>query len=121
MSAPFDTLYLHPTTWDVVADAAGNIALASPPYSVAQDVSSACRLFSGELYYDSSAGVQFLQKILGKTPPLNVAQGALAAAALTVPSVDSASCVVSSFQNRAAAGQVQFETEDGTSLSVPIA
>jgi hypothetical protein len=130
VSSPFSTLYLDPQAWDLVPDASGNIALATPPYAVSQDVASVCRTFYGEPYYDSSAGVQYLgvdpptneqSAILGKSPPLNVLQGALAAAALTVPSVDSASCVISSFINRQAAGQVQFETEDGTELAVAIA
>ena len=45
-----NTLYLDPQSWDLVLDAAGNIAMAKDPYAKAQDVASACRLFSGELY-----------------------------------------------------------------------
>lgn len=121
MSAPYSTLYLDPATWDLTVDAAGNIALAAPPYAVAQDVASCCRTFYGEVYYDSSLGVMFLEDILGKAPPLNVLQGALAAAALTVPTVESAACVISGFVNRQAQGQVQFQTEDGTPAAVAIA
>jgi hypothetical protein len=120
MSAPFATLYLDPGSWDLLADAAGNIALATPPYALAQDVASVCRTFSGEVYYDDTLGILYLQKILGKTPALNVLQGALAAAALTVPTVETASCVISSFVNRKAVGQVQFEDSNGTTASVAI-
>lgn len=121
MSAPFSTLYLDPSAWDLTADALGNIALAAPPYAVTQDVASVCRTFYGECYYDDTDGVMYKQKILGKAPALNVLQGELAAAALTVPTVDTAACVISSFINRQANGQVQFETEDGTSGAVAIA
>ena len=115
MSAPFSTLYLDVAAWDLVADASGNIAMAAPPYAIVQDVASACRTFYDEVYYDDTLGVQYL----GANPPTNEA-GAIAAAALTVPTVATAVCVVSSFINRIASGQVQFETDDGTTLEVAI-
>jgi hypothetical protein len=120
MSAPFATLYLTTDGWDLIADASGNIALAEPPYAITQDVASACRVFLGEEYYDDSQGVPYLQQILGKSPPLNVMQSAIAAAALTVPDVETATCVVSAFQGRQAIGQVQFTTADGESLTVAL-
>jgi len=129
MSAPFSTLYLDPLLWDLTLDAAGNIALATPAYSITQDVASACRVFLGEVYYDTSQGVPYLGAnpptneagaLLGTTPPLNILQGSLAAAALTVPWVATASCVISSFVNRVARGQVQFSTDDGQTLRVAI-
>lgn len=120
MSAPFSSLYLNVATWDLIADANRNIALAKPPYALAQDVASACRVFLGEVYFDDSQGVPYLQEILGKTPPLNIMQSAIAAAALTVPDVDSATCVVSAFQNRQVIGQIQFTTSDGSSFTVAL-
>lgn len=113
MSAPYSTLYLDPTSWDLVADAAGNIAVAAPPYAVTQDVSSVCSTFKGEVYYDSSAGVDF-DEILGGAPPLAVLQGDLAEQALTVPTVDKATIVISGLEGRQAQGQIQFETTTGT-------
>ena len=121
MSAPFDTLYLTPDLWDLTVDASGNIALAEPPYAVAQDVASVCRTFAGEVYYDASLGIPYLTKIFGKTPALNVLQGALTAAALTVPDVDTATCVISSFVNRLAVGQIQFTTQSGLTATVALA
>ncbi len=120
MSAPFSTLYLDVEAWDLIADANHNIALAKPPYSITQDVASACRVFLGEVYFDDSQGVPYLQEILGKSPPLNVLQGAIAAAALTVPDVESATCVVSAFMGRQVVGQVQFTTSDGSSFTVAL-
>lgn len=132
MSAPFNTLYLDVAAWDLTADASGNIAMAQPPYALSQDVASACRTFLGELYYDDSLGVPYLgntqdvddpgRQLLGRTPALNILQGALAAAAMTVPDVETAACVISSFdETRTAFGQVQFTTIDGISLRVAIA
>ena len=130
MSAPFNTLYLDPGTWDLIADAAGNIAMATPPYAITQDVASACRTFFGEVYYDDSIGVPYLGKnpptneagaiLGGPQPALSVLQAQLAAAAVTVPFVDSATTVISGFVGRQATGQVQFETEDGQTLGVAI-
>lgn len=129
MSAPFATLYLDVDTWDLVADANGNIAMASPPYAITQDVASACRTFYGEVYYDTTLGVPYLGKgaptneagaLLGKTPALNVLQGAIASAALKVPWVATAVCVVSAFIGRIANGQVQFTTDDGQTVTVAI-
>jgi len=129
MSAPFDTLYLDTAAWDLALDASGNIAMANPPYAIAQDVASACRTFLSEVYYDTTIGVPFLGPapptnetgaLLGRTPALNVLQGAIAAAALTVPWVVAAQCVISAFVGRLAQGQVQFETGDGSTLTVAI-
>lgn len=120
MSVPFATLYLGIATWDLLADASGNIARAEPPYAITQDVASACRVFLGEVYYDDSQGVPYLQLILGKTPPLNVMQSAIAAAALTVPDVETAECVVSAFRDRNVIGQIQFTTSDGSSFTVAL-
>lgn len=127
MSAPFNTLYLDPLLWDLAVDANGNIAMAAPNYALVQDVASACRTFLGEVYYDNSIGVPYIrnppgsgQELLGTTPPLSVLQGAMAAAALTVPYVQSATVVVTSFENREAQGQVQFTTQNGQSLQVTL-
>lgn len=132
MSAPFSTLYLDVGSWDLVADASGNIALAAPPYAVTQDVASACRTFLGEVFYDDTVGIPYTAKfddngvpnstttLLGRTPPLNVLQGALAAAAVTVPFVAEAEVVISGFVDRLATGQVQFTTDDGQTSGVAI-
>jgi hypothetical protein len=131
MSAPFNTLYLDVKAWDLVADAAGNIAMATAPYSFVQDVASACRTFKGEVYYDTTVGIIYLgqivdgepgseaqQQLLGRTPALNVLQAALAAAAITVPYVESAEAVIESFLNRQAQGQVQITTQSGSTFTV---
>lgn len=81
------TIYLDPVTWDLAVDASGNIAVASDPYSIAQDVASACRLFRGELWYDTTQGVPYLGQILGKLPPAGFIQAQLVQAGKTVPEV----------------------------------
>ena len=115
------TLLLDVVDWDLITDAAGNIALASEPYAYSQDVASAVKLFSGELFYDESKGVPYFeQNILGGAPPLSVLTAALQAAALTVPDVVDATPVIESFQNRTIGGSIRFRTSDGGTGSVNI-
>lgn len=128
------TILLDVSTWDYVLDAAGNWAVADGPYALAQDVSSACRLIKGELWYDTTQGVPFLNlnggkgglnnssNILGETPPISVVQEYFGQAALTVPGVVSAVCVIQSFKTatRQVVGQVQFTDSDGNTGTVTI-
>lgn len=101
------TLLLDRTTWDLTLDASGNIAVASDPYSLAQDAASAIKTFAGEVYFDTTIGVPYMTKILAKSPPLPLLKGFFVAAALTVPGVESAKCFITSISERGIAGQVQ--------------
>ena len=107
------TLLLDTVTWNLVLDANGNIAVASDPYSLAQDAASAIKLFIGELWYDTAQGVPFWQDILGKAPPLSLVKSLFVTAALTVPGVVSAKVFFSSFNQRTLSGQVQITDDDG--------
>lgn len=107
------TLLLDPNTWDLVLDLNGNIALADEPYALAQDAASAIRLFQGELYYDTVSGVPYWQSILGQMPPLSLIKAKFVEAALTVPGVVSAVCLISSFTDREIRGQVQITSVSG--------
>jgi hypothetical protein len=115
---PLSTLLLDTVAWDLVLDSNANIALASPPYAVAQDVASACRLFQGELWYDTTQGVPYWQQLLGQNPTTSQIAAAFNAAALTVPSVVTSNTVITSIQDGKVSGQVQFSTSDGTSTTV---
>jgi hypothetical protein len=120
-----NTLLLDPVTWDLTVTASGNIATAydSAPvpasqrtlYALAQDVASACRLFLGELWYDTSQGVPYWQQILSRhpAPPASFLQGQLVQAAMTVPGIASATCVFTSFKNRNLAGTVTCQSVAG--------
>lgn len=108
-----NTLYLDPSSWDLVLDASGNIALASDPYSLAQDAACACRTFLGEVYYNTAIGIPYWQQILGHLPTLQYVKSQLAAAAETVPGVMSAQVFITSFVNRQISGQVQVTDSAG--------
>lgn len=111
------TLLLDNSSWDLVVDANGDIAVASDPYALAQDAASACRLFLGELWYDTSQGVPYWNQILGASPPLSYVKAQLVAAALTVPGVVSAKVFVSSFAGRQVSGQVQVTDSSGATAA----
>jgi hypothetical protein len=103
-----NTLLLDVSSWDLCLDAAGNIAMASNPYSIAQDAASAIRTFAGEVWYDTTQGVPYWDQILGQYPPIEFMRAQFVAAALTVPETVSAVCFFSAVVGRALSGQVQI-------------
>lgn len=113
-----DTLLLDTGTWDLCLDANGNIALATEPYSIAQDVASAVKLFSGELWYDTTKGIPYFESILGQRPPLQYIKAQVEKAALTVPEVVSARCLLAGFKGRVLSGQIQVIDQTGASHNV---
>lgn len=108
-----DTMLLDRTTWDFVLDVSNNIAIATNPYSLAQDAASAIKLFQEELWYDTTKGVPYWTQILGQAPNYNLIKAQFVAAALTVPGVVAARVFFSSFSNRKLSGQVQVTDQNG--------
>jgi hypothetical protein len=103
------TMALDRTSWDIVLDAAGNIAVADEPYAQAQDIASACKLFAGELWYNQTKGVPYFSKVLGQFPDLNALRGYWEEAALTVSGVTTATAYITAYDSgtRQLTGQVQ--------------
>lgn len=120
MAAPYSTLLLDVSLWDLTLDANNNIAVAGPPYALAQDVASACRTVLAEVYYDTTIGVDYFGEIFGQTPPAAVFQEQFVAAALTVPDVVTAACIIEVYDaaNREAMAQVQFTDGGGYTQAV---
>ena len=73
-------------------------------------MASACRTVLGEVYYDTTLGVDYFGQIFGLTPPASVFQEMFVAAALTVPDVVTATCIIEAYDptTRLATGQVLF-------------
>ena len=113
-----DTILLDPSTWDLLVDSKGNIALASNPYSIAQDVASAIKLFLGELYYDTSKGVPYFDQILGQSNPIAIMKLQAEKAALTVPEVVSAKCTALYNVDRVLSGTVEVIDLTGAAQNV---
>lgn len=114
------TLLLDRSAWDLAVDASRNIALASEPYSQIQDASSACRVFSGECYYDTTRGVPYFDQVFSGLTPVAILKARLAVEAKTVPGVASANVALRPVTNRVVTGQVQITLSDGTTQTVQI-
>jgi hypothetical protein len=103
-----DTLLLDVSAWDLVLDADGNIAVASNPYSLAQDAASVIRTYLGEVYFDTTVGIPYLTQVFGRVPSLTLLKAELEAAAETVPEVTKATVFLTSTEGRVVSGQVQI-------------
>jgi hypothetical protein len=88
-----DTFALDPSTWDLTTDASGNLATfggstpgdaTGPGIKLAQDVATRCQSWLGEVYYDTTQGIQYDQ-VLGGAPNLPLLQAAMQREALNVP------------------------------------
>ena len=108
-----NTLLLDRTTWDLCLDASGDIAMASEPYSLAQDSASAIRLFQGEYIYDTTIGIPYFEQVLGQNPPINLLKTLMVQAAESVPDVGGATVYFSSVANGQVSGQVQITSSNG--------
>jgi hypothetical protein len=113
-----NTLLLSRAQWDLCLDSNGNIALASEPYSLAQDVASAVRLFLGECYYDTTKGIPYWTEVLGMLPPASLLKALISNAALTVPEVVTAQTIIGSFNARSVTGAIQFTDSSGGTTNV---
>jgi hypothetical protein len=111
------TLLLDRTTWDLLTDASGNIAMATTPYATAQDVASVCRLFSGEYWYDTTLGLPYFTNILGQQISVSYLKTQYEAAALTVPNVATAKFIASGISSRMLTGQIQATDTSGAALT----
>ena len=112
------TLLLDRTAWDLCLDANGDIACASEPYQIAQDVASAIRTFRGECWYQTMLGLPYWQNILGALPPASFIQSEIVNAALTVPNVSAATVTALALDNRQLSGQVEVTDTVGNTQTV---
>ena len=114
-----NTLLLDRSTWDLLLDHNGNIAVASETYAIAQDISSAVRVFQGECYYDTAQGLPYMSNILGRSQSVGVFQSQAEQEAQTVPGVAEARCLVKAMtQNRQLTGSILFTTTSGETSNV---
>ncbi len=86
----YRTMQLDTSTWDLTLDGNGNLAIAEESYSVAQDVASACLVFSGECYYDNTLGIPWKEEVLGRRPSPGFIAQKMQAEALKLPVVEDA-------------------------------
>lgn len=111
-------MLLDRTTWDLLLDASGNIAVAGSAYAIAQDAASAVMTQLGEVYYDTAQGLPYRKLILGQTQSLSVFKSQAEAAALTVPGVTEVRAIVALGSNRVVTGVLLVTTDGGETTSV---
>lgn len=107
------TLLLDRDDWDLCLDAVGNIAAATNPYGQVQDVASACRLLTNELWYGGAKGVPYFEQAFGRFQPTALLKAKVVAAALSVPGVLTAKAFLTNVSRRELGGQVQITTAAG--------
>jgi hypothetical protein len=106
------SILLDPTTWDFVVTRDGDIATCTDPYRLAQDAACQCKLFLGELWFDTTQGVPYAQ-VLGRPPVVAYIKAQLVAAAMLVPGVVAARVFITSIKGRVVKGQVQVTDQAG--------
>lgn len=104
--------------WDMSVDPSGNIAGAYGNYALAQDVATACRLFFGELWYNTKNGIPYFEDILGKRPSRSLVRTYMKNAALTVPGVVDAKIYIDGVERRKLVGRIQFTDSVGKAHNV---
>lgn len=112
------SLLLDTVNWDHCVDVFGNIAVASAPYSYAQDAACAMRLFAEELYYDTTQGIPYFSAILGHWPAPSVLKAYMTQAALTATGVASATMFFTSWTDRVVKGPVYVTTTSGVTVAI---
>jgi len=115
------TWLLDWATGGICLDAYGNIAVASAPYSIAQDAATQASTFLGECWYDTSQGVDWWGDILGKNPPASLVASLIEAQVLLVPDVESVIVTLAGIDsNRNGVGQMLITDTDGTTTAIPL-
>lgn len=115
-----DTLYLDPTSWDLSLTTDGDIAIAKNPYSTAQSVANAIRLFEGELYYDTEQGVPYFDEVLGQPHSFALFKHRMEEAALRVDGVKDVVVSVQRISDRRLSGGVTFKDENNQTHTVEL-
>jgi hypothetical protein len=104
--------------WDLMVDSNKNIAIATGPLALAQDVASAIQTYLGEVYYDTTQGLPYLSAVLGQPYAPMLLQAQLQQTALTVPGVLLAKASINTFANRMASGVVYITDASGEALGI---
>ncbi|NNS07348.1 hypothetical protein [Erwinia sp. JH02] len=110
----YRTLQLDTSSWDLILDGNGNMAIAESGYSAAQDVASACLVFSGECYFDNTLGIPWKDEVLGTRPTPGFIARKMESEAKKLPIVDQAlASVFFDKDTRQMRGAIRITDTDG--------
>jgi hypothetical protein len=101
-----NSLTLNKDTWDICLNSYGNLSIVSGKYRVAQDVATACRLFTDEAIFQVNRGIPYLNKVLGFKPNEQIIKEHIRNMALLVPNVANAQINFYEFKDRILTGEI---------------
>ena len=108
------TLTLDVDTWDIQLDSNGNIATASGPYAIAQNVANAVRLFTNDAYYDPNRGIPHFSIELGhKQGQLGVLRSRIIKNVSKLKGVESAEVSFYGIHNQELTGNISLTMTSG--------
>jgi len=93
------TALLNPDTWDFMIDANGELALADEPYRLAQDAVCNLKLWRGDIWYYTDAGIPYIPAIFGKNPQASLIKSYLEDAVKGVKGVNTATAYIHSLDS----------------------
>jgi len=116
----YASLLLDLVNWDLCVDASGNIATCQEPYRLAQDAACQTRLWSGELRYDTTQGVNYSGLILGHWSPPALIKANIAFEAMRATGVGNAQVYFTGWSNatRKLTGVITVVPEETTPTGV---
>lgn len=104
--------------WDLQLDAMGNIATINGGLQTAQDVATSCRVWKGEVVYDTERGVPYKEEIFGQKPNLSLLQADYETEAKRIGGVASVEVVVDSFKDKKLVPDIRITLENGEEYNV---
>ena len=104
--------------WDLSLTVGGNIAVVSGSARVAQDVASYERVFLGEGWYDTQAGIPYLLRELAALPPAELVIERARRRGLQVPGAAGIDVKLIEFDHRVLRGEIFVTTDSGEELKV---
>ena len=106
--------------WDLELTVGGNIAVVSGTERIVQDVASYERIFLGEGWYDTQAGIPYLLRELAALPPAELVRERANRRGMEVPGVAAIQTELTEFSNRTLHGIIHVTTETGAEADVVI-
>ena len=106
--------------WDLALTPGGSLATVDGIARIEQDVSTYERVFQGEQWYNTAAGVPYLNRELASLPPVELVRERARRRALDVPGVADASIEITALEQRVLIGRIVVTTSDGESVNVTV-
>lgn len=112
------TSLLLTSEWDLQLDDTGNIATVNGGLQTAQDVATSCRVWKGEVLYDTQRGVPYKEEIFGQKANLSLLQADYETEAKRIEGVASVEVMIDGFNNRELAPDIRITLENGEEYNV---